>query len=144
MIVRSALMLNHKTIAAPIIAAPATDPATAPRPARVEAAPVLGVGLGLAAADDEAPPVPAVGAVAAVADEVVLLVLGAPADADADTDADAIPFPTKPTPYAFVEAPSSAHVKPDMTCCMKVAFCHAKNLRSSFSGLEDESETDWN
>ena len=30
--------------------------------------------------------------------------------------ADEFPFPTTPTPYAFVEAPSSAQINPDITC----------------------------
>lgn len=55
-----------------------------------------------------------------------------PAEADADgcAELDAAPpdpveLPTRPTPYDLVEAPSSAHFRPPMTCPMNVSFCHA-------------------
>lgn len=35
-------------------------------------------------------------------------------------------FPTRPTPYALVDAPSSAHVRPPKTCAMNVSSCHVE------------------
>lgn len=61
----------------------------------------------------------------AVVDEAVVdaaaLVFGAPVVVLLALSA----FPTSPTPYALVDAPSSAQTRPDMTCCMNVSFCQA-------------------
>lgn len=61
----------------------------------------------------------------ALADALPVLMLAVPELVIVPVD---VAFPTRPTPYALVEAPSSAHVSPPITCCWKVAFCHAAGI----------------
>lgn len=87
---------------------------------------MLALGLADAAPVDDPEVVPVKDPEGAAVDDALV-----PFDAPADglvvfPPAVALPLPTSPTPYDFVDAPSSAHDRPPKTCAMNVSSCHAE------------------
>jgi hypothetical protein len=126
---RDVLRVHHNTMLTPATTAPTTPAAaTIPlpppgiaTPTTLSPADLLPLALAALAAPD---PLGLVRLAVPLAEPL------APVEAEAEAEAPDVDvlLPTRPTPYARVEAPSRAHLRPDMTWLINVSFCHAATV----------------